>query len=158
MIGCLGGLGRSISRWMALRGAKNFVFLGRSGTDKPEAQALVEDLERNGGSVTVIRGDVSSFKDVERTIASARGPIGGVIQAAMGLDVRLSCAEPCGSIADSVIAGSFMDIHVMQKLAHSHTSQSQGHMEHSQCPACFSEGRCRFFRHDKFDLWYCRDR
>lgn len=89
MVGCLGGLGRSISRWMASRGARNFVFLGRSGTDKPESQALVEDLVRNGAAVTVVRGDVSSYHDVKAAFSRASAPIGGVVQAAMGLDVSL---------------------------------------------------------------------
>ena len=44
MIGCLGGLGRSLSKWMVRRGAHNFVFLGRSGLDKPVAQTLIHDL------------------------------------------------------------------------------------------------------------------
>ncbi|GAB0137274.1 t1pks [Epichloe bromicola] len=45
LIGCLGGLGRSLTTWMIARGAKNFIFLSRSGADKPEAAALVADLE-----------------------------------------------------------------------------------------------------------------
>ncbi|RYO93374.1 hypothetical protein DL762_001073 [Monosporascus cannonballus] len=85
MIGCLGGLGRSISKWMMDRGARNFVFLGRSGLDKAPARHLVEDLEANGASCVVVRGDVCSTADVEAMVQSAEHPIGGVVQAAMGL-------------------------------------------------------------------------
>ncbi|KAI1090751.1 hypothetical protein F5B19DRAFT_306371 [Rostrohypoxylon terebratum] len=44
LVGCFGGLGRSLSRWMATRGARNFVFLSRSGCDKPDAADLVLSL------------------------------------------------------------------------------------------------------------------
>ena len=88
MIGCLGGLGRSLSRWMLERGARKFVFIGRSGSDKPVAQSLVEDLKAAGSDVIVIRGDVTNYADVEKAISHAPGPIGGVLHAAMGIHVR----------------------------------------------------------------------
>ncbi|KAI0886290.1 ketoacyl-synt-domain-containing protein [Annulohypoxylon maeteangense] len=89
LVGCLGGLGRSMSKWMLTRGARKFVFLGRSGTDRAPARRLVEDLEFSGAQVTVVRGDVVNLEDVERAVASIDGAIGGVIQAAMGLDEAL---------------------------------------------------------------------
>ncbi|KAI1455535.1 ketoacyl-synt-domain-containing protein [Annulohypoxylon moriforme] len=89
LVGCLGGLGRSMSKWMLARGARKFVFLGRSGTDRAPARRLVEDLEFSGAQVTVVRGDVVNFDDVQHAIASIDGAIGGVIQAAMGLDEAL---------------------------------------------------------------------
>ncbi|PYH43222.1 type I polyketide synthase [Aspergillus saccharolyticus JOP 1030-1] len=86
MVGCLGGLGRSLSHWMVRRGAKHFIFLGRSGTQKPAAQRLIDDLEQQGAHCTVIRGDVTCPADVERAVAAADPvPLGGVIHAAMGL-------------------------------------------------------------------------
>lgn len=66
-----------------------FVFLGRSGTEKQEAKNLVEDLRKNGADVSVVYGDVAKFADVEHAIAQIPRPIGGVIQAAMGLDVSI---------------------------------------------------------------------
>jgi len=95
LIGCLGGLGRSISKWMFQQGARKFVFVGRSGIDRAPARDLVNDLKVLGAEVTVVRGTVSSAEDVERTFAQIRGPIGGVIQAAMGLAVSsLSISSP----------------------------------------------------------------
>lgn len=88
LVGCLGGLGRSLSRWMLARGARNLVFLGRSGCDKPSARDLVSRLRTAGASVSVVRGDVSASSDVSEAIkaCTATGkPIGGVVQAAMGL-------------------------------------------------------------------------
>ncbi|KAI1076097.1 polyketide synthase-like protein [Whalleya microplaca] len=88
LVGCLGGLGRILSRWMMARGARSFVFLGRSGCDKPDAQKLVSNLQNSGAYVTVIKGDVTVSADVIRAIKACEATekrIGGVIQAAMGL-------------------------------------------------------------------------
>ena len=87
MVGCLGGLGRSMSKWMIKQGARRFVFLGRSGIDKTPARKLVEDLEHSGATVQVVRGDVSKYTDVQKCVEIIDGDIGGVIQAAMGLNV-----------------------------------------------------------------------
>ena len=87
LIGCLGGLGRSLSKWMMSRGARKFVFLGRSGTDKDTARRLIEDLEHNGADCKVVRGDVCSESDVKNAVDQVDGLVGGVIQAAMGLNV-----------------------------------------------------------------------
>ena len=89
MVGCLGGLGRSLSKWMMGRGARDFVFLGRSGSDNPLARDLVRDLREQGAVVEVVRGDVGNREDVEHAVQAARRPIGGVIQAAMGLSEAL---------------------------------------------------------------------
>ncbi|KAL4912943.1 polyketide synthase [Aspergillus aurantiobrunneus] len=94
MIGCLGGLGRSITRWMMTRGAKRFVFLGRSGTDRPSAQRLVEDLASSGVHCAVVRGDVCCRADVDKVVAAVDGQIGGVVQAAMGLNEALFTSMP----------------------------------------------------------------
>ena len=87
MVGCLGGLGRSLSKWMFDRGARSFVFLGRSGADKPTAKKLVEDLQESGAAVLVVRGDVSCLEDVQKAVMHSACPIGGIVQAAMGLNV-----------------------------------------------------------------------
>ncbi|KAF8462360.1 hypothetical protein BDZ91DRAFT_662290 [Kalaharituber pfeilii] len=85
LVGCLGGLGRSLSRWMASRGARHFLFLSRSGTDNPDAADLVTELESIGCEVQVTRGDVCNYDDVEKAILSSECPIKGVVQAAMVL-------------------------------------------------------------------------
>lgn len=92
LIGCLGGLGRSLSRWLLSRGAREFVFLGRSGMDKKPARNMVRSLEADGATVTVVRGDVTNPHEVEAAVnaCTATGkPLGGVIQAAMGLHEAL---------------------------------------------------------------------
>ncbi|KAF3925322.1 hypothetical protein ABW20_dc0108590 [Dactylellina cionopaga] len=94
MIGCLGGLGRSLSKWMVERGARKFVFLGRSGLDKEPARRLVQDLTLLGAECRVVRGDVSSMGDVKNMVAEADSPIGGIVQGAMGLNHALFGAMP----------------------------------------------------------------
>lgn len=90
MVGCLGGLGGSLSKWMVFRGARKFVFLGRSGLRKPAAKELIRDLELLGATCKVIQGDVCNKKDVDSAIAAVEGNIGGVVQAAMSLSVSLT--------------------------------------------------------------------
>ncbi|KAF6801113.1 Polyketide synthase-nonribosomal peptide synthetase 3 [Colletotrichum musicola] len=97
LVGCLGGLGRSLSRWMVARGARHFVFLGRSGCDKPVARQLVDRLLAAGAKVDVVRGDVVRLADVEAAVKACRNtglPIGGVVQAAMGLHEALFSRMP----------------------------------------------------------------
>ena len=89
LVGCLGGLGRSLTTWMMDKGCKNFAFLSRSGADRAEAAAVVAALQERGATVQVIRGDASRPDDVQRAVAqvSARKPIKGVVHAAMVLQV-----------------------------------------------------------------------
>ncbi|KAK2024712.1 fatty acid synthase [Colletotrichum zoysiae] len=87
LVGCLGGLGRSLTYWMMRNGARNFCFLSRSGADAKRAAALVSDLKASGADVLVVRGDASVPEDVRRAVASvpADRPLRGVVQAAMVL-------------------------------------------------------------------------
>ncbi|KAI0379327.1 polyketide synthase [Hypomontagnella monticulosa] len=87
LVGCLGGLGRSLTSWMLKRGARNFAFLSRSGTDSKQAAILVENLRAAGANVQVFRGDASKKEDVEKAVKEvpADRPIKGVINAAMVL-------------------------------------------------------------------------
>lgn len=73
---------------MLARGARHFLFLGRSGCDKPTAKDLVSRLEAAGAHTTVVRGDVCKADDVAKAVSMCKAtgkPIGGVVQAAMGL-------------------------------------------------------------------------
>lgn len=85
MVGCLGGLGRSIARWMASQGARKFAFLSRSGLASTAAKDLMDDLQSLGAEVTIHRGNVCLAADVENAMSELRDPIGGVIHAAMDL-------------------------------------------------------------------------
>lgn len=73
------------------RGCRNFVFLSRSGADKPEAADVVRRLEKSGANVQIFRADASDEQAVVRIVVdvSAKQPIKGVIHAAMVLQVRI---------------------------------------------------------------------
>ncbi|KID93461.1 ketoacyl-synt-domain-containing protein, partial [Metarhizium majus ARSEF 297] len=85
MVGCFGGIGTSITRWMLGQGARKFVFLSRSGKTKPSAAMLVIDLESAGCQVEVISGDVMVHADVMRAVENVVGEIGGVVHASMSV-------------------------------------------------------------------------
>ncbi|GAW27057.1 putative polyketide [Rosellinia necatrix] len=87
LVGCLGGLGRSLTRWMMEHGARHFAFISRSGVDKPEAARLVADIQLSGASTQVLRADASDEESIAQLVISlhAQRPIRGVVHAAMVL-------------------------------------------------------------------------
>ncbi|KAF2972455.1 hypothetical protein GQX73_g1158 [Xylaria multiplex] len=89
LIGCLGGLGRCLARFMVDRGARNLTFLGRSGADKKEAAAMIESLRARGCVVHIVRGDVSNKEDVAKAVNTAGVPVYGMVQGAMALEDKL---------------------------------------------------------------------
>lgn len=97
LIGCLGGLGRCLARFMVDRGARNLTFLGRSGADKKEAAAMIDSLRARGCAVHVVRGDVSNKEDVARAVAAAGVPVYGMVQGAMALEVSFHLTPPSSS-------------------------------------------------------------
>lgn len=89
LIGCLGGLGRCLARFMVERGARHLTFIGRSGADKPEAATMVDQLRARGCAVHVVRGDVTNEEDVKEAVAAAGVPVYGMVQGAMALEDKL---------------------------------------------------------------------
>ena len=89
LVGCLGGLGRSLTSWMMKRGARRFALLSRSGIDSVSAATLVQDIQATGVDISVIRGDVTKAADVERAVQDIPSdyPLAGVVHAAMVLRV-----------------------------------------------------------------------
>lgn len=85
--GGLGGLGRSIAKWMISCGARNIAFLSRSGSKKAEAQATIEMCEKRGCRVLAPPCDVSDEAAVAGVLQklSSWPAIKGVIQGAMVL-------------------------------------------------------------------------
>ncbi|GKT49652.1 reducing polyketide synthase FUB1 [Colletotrichum spaethianum] len=87
LIGCLAGLGHSLTTWMLERGCRNFVSLSRSGTAKLEAADVVQHLQESGANVDVFCVDASDETAVANVVStvSAQGSIKGVVHAAMVL-------------------------------------------------------------------------
>lgn len=84
LVGGLGGLGRTLAEWMVRKGARSLAFFSRSGADRAEAKAIVEWLKARDVHVSVYRGDVANYSDVQSCVQSISN-LGGVFQAAMVL-------------------------------------------------------------------------
>lgn len=92
LIGGTGGLGRSMAKWMATKGARNIVLVSRRATINERVQALVDSLAPLGVRIIVKACDVSSQESVEALVKEEmKGlpPVRGVIQGAMVLRVSL---------------------------------------------------------------------
>jgi acyl transferase domain-containing protein/acyl carrier protein len=86
--GGLGGLGLETAKWMALRGAKHLVLMGRS-EPSPSARLIVEQLQKDGMEVLVSQADVSNQADMEKVfgmIKRSMPELRGIVHAAGVLD------------------------------------------------------------------------
>ncbi|RDW64324.1 type I polyketide synthase [Aspergillus mulundensis] len=87
IIGGLGGLGRSVSSWMASHGARHFVFFSPSAGLKEEDDFVLE-LRAQGCRVDLVSGDISKAEDVDALIKGLNNniPLAGILQASMALE------------------------------------------------------------------------
>ena len=86
-----GGLGLAVARWLAEKGARHIVLLGRSGASVAGAELAVE-LSAKGVTITTIQADIANKDDVARALLEIRTnlpPLRGVIHAAGVLDDHL---------------------------------------------------------------------
>ncbi len=86
--GGLGALGLVVAEWIVKQGGKNLVLMGRNAPNET-AQKTIEELEAAGAKVSVLLGDVSVRKDVEKIFQEMReslAPLKGVIHTAGVLD------------------------------------------------------------------------
>ncbi len=82
--GGLGGVGLNLAHWMAKRGARHLILIGRSG---PSSHALevITELEHTGVSVLTVRANVSRIDEVAsalRHAGTSMPALRGVIHAA----------------------------------------------------------------------------
>ncbi|KAI0407872.1 polyketide synthase PksD, partial [Xylaria palmicola] len=92
VVGGLGGIGRSILKWMASKGAKHIIAPSRSGVTTRESQNVMEALLRDGVDIVTPRCDVSSASSLSALVEQYREtmpPIRGCINAAMALNDSL---------------------------------------------------------------------
>lgn len=92
--GGLGGIGRSIARWMVGKKARNLILLGRSDSSKygKETRAFLKDLRARGVCVATPPcdvGDASSLASALQECSKTMPPVQGCFQASMVLEVRL---------------------------------------------------------------------
>ncbi|KAF2736977.1 hypothetical protein EJ04DRAFT_595149 [Polyplosphaeria fusca] len=90
--GGLGGQGRSITRWMSSKGAKNFLLLSRSGAKSEEAKTFIAEMSGAGVNIEAPPCDIANLTVLCQVIKEARErlpPIKGCIQASMVLEDSL---------------------------------------------------------------------
>ncbi|CAN9190585.1 unnamed protein product [Alternaria alternata] len=88
VVGGLGGVGRSILRWMISRGAKQLIVPSRSGPRGEAAFKIVIDAIKSGVTILTPSCDVSDMASLKLMLdecAPVVGPIRGCINAAMVL-------------------------------------------------------------------------
>jgi NADPH:quinone reductase-like Zn-dependent oxidoreductase/acyl carrier protein len=86
--GGLGGLGLKVAEWLADRGARHLVLMGRRGPSAA-AEPVLRAMEEAGVTVVVAQGDVAKAADVRRVldeIARDLPPLRGVVHSAGVLD------------------------------------------------------------------------
>ncbi len=86
----MGGLGRSIGRWMVRNGARNLVFCSRSGDSSPEAKQTIRDLQEEGATVLAYACDIADetrLQQVVDEVSNKMPRVRGIIQSAMVLRV-----------------------------------------------------------------------
>ncbi|KND94632.1 Lovastatin diketide synthase LovF [Tolypocladium ophioglossoides CBS 100239] len=85
LVGGLGGLGRSISTWMAERGAYHLIYLSRSAGVNQKHQEFAQELASMGCRANFVQGSVSNLDDVTKAIEQAQGCLKGILQMSMVL-------------------------------------------------------------------------
>ena len=86
LVGCTGGLGQSLCRWMVANGARHLALTSRN--PKSVNQIWLDELRSMGGNPQVFETDVVNAAALEKTykeINSKMPPIAGVANAAMVL-------------------------------------------------------------------------
>ena len=81
--GC-GGLGLGVAEWLARNGARHLILMGRNRPADAAAHTIAE-IERAGAAVSLVLGDVSLERDVERALAAAKAaglPLKGIVHCA----------------------------------------------------------------------------
>lgn len=86
--GC-GGFGLVVAQWIVEKGGRNLVLVGRNGVASDEAKRAVQELEKKGVSVGVVKADVSrepelaaAISEIDRTMP----PLKGIFHAAAVVD------------------------------------------------------------------------
>lgn len=86
LIGGMGGIGRALALKLVESGAKNLVFLSRSGATSPAAIDLITSLQATGATVMALKCDVGDKEQLSASISQATAtlpPIKGVFHLAM---------------------------------------------------------------------------
>ncbi|WP_375410016.1 SDR family NAD(P)-dependent oxidoreductase [uncultured Methylobacterium sp.] len=114
--GGLGGFGIEAAQWLAARGARRLVLVGRNGAASLEAKAAVADLEARGVTVEARACDITSRAAVEGLVSEIESDgsrLAGVIHGAMvlqdGLIANIDAAALDAVIRPKVIGAEHLD-------------------------------------------------
>ncbi|MGI5347309.1 SDR family NAD(P)-dependent oxidoreductase [Streptomyces sp. CA-250714] len=87
--GGLGGLGRTVARWLADNGARHLVLAGRHGVTSSAAARTVAELTDRGVRVRVHKTDVRDRDQMRSLLSRVRAflpPLGGIVHGAADFD------------------------------------------------------------------------
>lgn len=122
LIGGLGGLGSSVSRWMASHGAKSLAIFSRSGAESDVAKDVLAELLEMGCEVTALACDVTHERAFREAISSVslntQRRIAGVLFLPMVLaDAALSdmTIENWRAATDPKVRGSWNIHHALPR-------------------------------------------
>jgi NAD(P)-dependent dehydrogenase (short-subunit alcohol dehydrogenase family) len=122
--GGLGGLGRTVARWLVSRGAKHILLLSRSGVEKNKrGKGLVSEFRAKGVQIETPVCNVSNLGELQmviKSISAKMPPIKGCILSQMV--IRVCYLNPIRSAANEYI-GLANILHAIRCLA------SSGHTE-----------------------------
>lgn len=89
LVGGTGGLGRSMARWMASKGARTIVLVSRSARESNEVKALMDEVKESHGATVLVRAcDVADKAAVDTLVKEGlKGlpPVRGVVHGTMVL-------------------------------------------------------------------------
>ena len=78
---------------LARGGAKHVAALSRGGYDDEASMTVIHRVRSLGTHIDLLRGDITKISDVREAFNQATVPIGGIIQGAMVLRVRLYAVQ-----------------------------------------------------------------
>ena len=117
--GGLRGLGLEVSKWLAAKGARHLVVLGRRGPTAAAGEAL-DGLRQSGVQVLVAQADVSRMEELARVFDQVRAsmpPLRGVVHAAGVLDdgvLLQQNVERLRRVMEPKVAGAW-NLHLMTR-------------------------------------------
>ncbi|KAL3429943.1 hypothetical protein BDV09DRAFT_200122 [Aspergillus tetrazonus] len=88
VVGGLGGIGKSICRWMVERGARSFILLTRSAKTRAKSVAYIDELKASGCVVAAPCCDIANLVELKAVITACSefmSPIRGIIHCGMVL-------------------------------------------------------------------------
>ena len=85
LTGGMGGLGRSIIRWMVSYGAKDITVVSRSAGNRDVDRALIAEIGELGCTLQCFAADIAEMDSLQNVLSSLSKPVAGVLHMAMVL-------------------------------------------------------------------------